>query len=519
MRIKTSNTMKKILFFVRKSMKQRHLTTVCCFMILFSLLHVSCQDVYDKIKEFSPEEVIYPAHFDTCYGRIGYERVEIYLSKYGRIPSSEMNLGKAKKTVVTYGSETIVYDSLCSWIRIDSLTLPNMYRFKIYAVNDEGDMSTPVEVAMTPYTQPDLDALGLSTPDIIQSTTSGLVEWRSRLSSDLYDVYAYVYEYLDMNGNTCRGSGDGDAVSFFVENILRDTPVPVDVTLKIVPLVGREPILDTLYKTFTTTVIVSGTRPVIFLDKPDLDHAFPKGFNSSAEIMTFSWRTVDEVNDYTLKISDSYLFPKGTRTFTRQIGDADSYTLTGEEQLAIYTLSENSEVVRPILYWTVVPTDTTLNIAAQTRLITGRKVIKLSPNGGSDFQITTDPSGFYVVTVTGSDPYIYTTNLNKIVNPGASSSPGKLTLSFEYRADVTCSWEFFFRRPNAEGGISARTPQVLASEDWNEMVFDIGEYMTKFNWGTSADHSLRVDPGDTREESWVPYPRTVYLANLQLNIY
>jgi hypothetical protein len=395
-----------------------------------------------------------------------------------------------------------------------------MYRFKIYTANEEGDMSTPVEIAMTPYTASDLDALGLSTPDIIQSTTSGLVEWRSRLSSDLYDVYAYSYEYLDMNGDTCRGGGDGDAVSFFVENIMRDTPIPVDVTLKIVPLVGREPILDTLYRTFTTTVIVSGTRPVIFLDKPQLDAAFPKGFNSSAEIMTFSWRPVAEADDYTLKISDSYSFPKGDRTFSVQAGNTDSYTLSGEEQLAIYTLSSNSSVVRPILYWTVVPTDSTLNITTQTRQITGRRVIKLSPNGGAAFSISTEPGGFYKITVTGDDPYIYSTALNRIINPGASSSPGKLTLSFEYRSDVTCSWEFFFRRPNAEGGISARTPQVPASpDDWKEMVFDIGEYMQKFDWGTATNHSLRFDPGDTREESWVPVNRIVYLTNLQVNIY
>jgi hypothetical protein len=511
--------MKKILFFIKNNMKQRYLTPVCCLVILSALLHVSCEDVYDKIKEFSPEEVIYPAHFDTIHGRIGYERVEIYLSKYGKIPSSEMSLGKAKKTIVQYGSETIVYDSLCSWIKIDSLKLPNMYRFKIYAVNDEGDMSTPMEIAMTPYTEPDLEALSLSTPDVVQSTTSALVEWKSRLSSDLYDVYAYEYKYLDMNGETCRGNGEGDAVSFFVENILRDTPVPVDVTLKMVPLVGREPILDTLYKTFTTTVIVSGTQPVIFLDKPELDHAYPNGFNSSAEFMTFSWRPVDEVSDYTLKISDSYNFPKGERTWSVSAGNADNYTLTGDEQMAIYALSNNSTNVRPILYWTVVPTDTTLNITTQTRMITGRKVIKLSLNGGAAFSQENQPGGVYKITITGADPYIYTTNLNMIVNPGASTSPGKLTLTFEYKSDTDCHWEFFFRRPNAEGGISAKTPTVPASSDWNKTTFDVGEHMTNFNWGTATNHSLRVDPGDSREEAGLPYPRIVYLANLQLNIY
>jgi hypothetical protein len=511
--------MKKILFFMKKNMKQRYLTAACCLMVLSALLYVSCQDVYDKIKEFSPEEVIYPAHFDTCYGRIGYERVEIYLSKYGRIPSSEMNMGKAKKTIVQYGTKTIVYDSVCSWISIDSLTLPNMYRFKIYTANDEGDMSTPVEIAMTPYTAPDLNALSLSMPDVIQSTASALVEWKSRLSSDLYDVYAYSYKYVDMSGDTCRGSGNGDAVSFFVENITPSTPVPVDVTLKIIPLVGREAILDTLYRTFTTTVIVSGTRPVIFLDKPELGRAFSNGFNSSAEIMAFSWRPVDEVSDYTLKISDSYSFPEGNRTYTVHAGNTDSYTLTGADQLAIYTLSNNSSIVRPILYWTVVPTNGDVNISTQTRQITGRKVIKLSPASYGQMSGSVDASGVYRLTVSGNDPTMYTTNINKIINPGASGERGKLTVTWEYRSDVNCRWEFFFSKPNAAGGVSAKTETLPASEEWREAVFDIGEYMQSFTWGTATNHRFRVDPGDSREESHVPTNRTVYLTNMQINIY
>jgi hypothetical protein len=321
-----------------------------------------------------------------------------------------------------------------------------------------------------------------------------------------------------MAGDTCRRGGDGDAVSFFVENVLRNTPVPVDVTLKMVPLVGREPILDTLYRTFTTTVIVSGTRPVIFLDKPELDAAFPKGFNSSAEIMTFSWRPVNEVSDYTLKISDSYAFPKGSRTFSVPAGNVDSYTLTGEEQLALYTMSNNSSVVRPILYWTVVPTDTTVNVVTQTRQITGRKVINMTFGSGNAMSLSIEAGGHYKITTNGGDPFIYGSNLNKVINPGASVSPGKLTLTFEYISNDDCFWEFFFRRPNAEGGISAKT-WVPRTDEWREMVFDIGAYMTEFNWGTATNHSIRFDPGDSREQTALPTNRIVYITNPQVNIY
>jgi hypothetical protein len=509
---------------MKKSMKQRYLISACCLMIL-ALLHVSCQDVYDKIKEFSPEEVIYPAHFDTIYGKIGYERVEIYLSKYGRIPSSQMNLGKATKTIVQYGSNTIVYDSLCSWINITGLTLPNLYRFKIYTANDEGDMSTPVEIAMTPYTAADKDALGLYTPDIIQSTTSALVEWRSRLSSNLYNVYAYSYEYTDKTGNISSGGGEGDAVSFFVENIAPNTPVPVDVTLKIVPLVGREPILDTLYKTFTTTVTVRGTQPVIFLDKPELDAAFPQGFNSSADPMTFSWRPVAEVSDYTLKISDSYNFPEGERTFAIPLGNVDNYTLTGTDQMAIYTLSNNSSVLRPILYWTVVPTNNDVNIVTQRRLITGRKVIKLlASTSVAQLSLSVEAGSIYKITTNGNDPYVFTTDLNRIINPGASDSPGKLTLTWEYKSDIGCTWEFFFSKPNVTAGMTARIWAPSTSE-WKEMTLDIGAGMTQFNWGTATNHRFRIDLGGNYntagvyEDDWLPINRIIYLTNIQVNIY
>jgi hypothetical protein len=47
---------------------------------------VSCGDIYDNIKDFSVEEIVYPAHYDTIFGRPGYQRVEIDLVKEGRLP-------------------------------------------------------------------------------------------------------------------------------------------------------------------------------------------------------------------------------------------------------------------------------------------------------------------------------------------------------------------------------------------------------------------------------------------------
>src|SRR3546814_15529128 len=57
----------------------------------------SCDGMYDTLEEYSGE-VVYPAKYDTIVGHIGYERVEIDLMKAGRIPSSDIMMGKAVKT-------------------------------------------------------------------------------------------------------------------------------------------------------------------------------------------------------------------------------------------------------------------------------------------------------------------------------------------------------------------------------------------------------------------------------------
>src|SRR3546814_4036495 len=77
--------------------------------------------MYDTLEEYSGE-VVYPAKYDTIVGHIGYERVEIDLMKAGRIPSSEIMMGKAVKTVIEYEDQVITLDSLVSWVNITGLT-------------------------------------------------------------------------------------------------------------------------------------------------------------------------------------------------------------------------------------------------------------------------------------------------------------------------------------------------------------------------------------------------------------
>src|SRR5690606_31920154 len=139
----------------------------------------SCTDMFDSLKEFATGETIYPASFDTVAGKIGFERVEIDLSKTGRVASSQMKLAKAAKTIVecSYFDEPLVIDSLCSWVSITGLTEPGEYTFKIYTEDEDGNRSIPKEISLVPYTSHDLEQLELLSPKITTSSSAALLEW------------------------------------------------------------------------------------------------------------------------------------------------------------------------------------------------------------------------------------------------------------------------------------------------------------------------------------------------------
>jgi hypothetical protein len=343
----------KTILFLTKCIK-RTAFMVCCTAILSAALY-SCTDIYDGVKDFAEAEIVYPAHFDTIYGSIGFERVEIDLCKAGRIPASKMKLGKAKKTIVEFSQNdvdtVIVIDSVCSWVNVTGLTLPNIYRFKIYTADEFGDRSTPKEIALIPYTVDDRDAMSLPEPTVLSSTTSAQVQWKSSLSSDMCDILNWSYGYVDRNGDTIRGSGENDAPAFFIENVPPETPVTVNILTTIIPKIDRVRILDTIKWLFPVTVNITGTKPIIFQDKPYLNDIL-----TGAPLPTFSWVKVDEVSDYLLKISPSNSFPDDATTVI-PVGDVDSYTLSADEFKALRWMS---------LYWTVVPS-TAADVITQSR--------------------------------------------------------------------------------------------------------------------------------------------------------
>lgn len=214
----------------------------------------SCSKMYDNIKQYADEQV-YPAKYDTIIGYVGFERVEIELMKAGRIPSGEINLGKAKKTVVEYDDKVITMDSLVSWVNITGLTQPKLYRFHIYTIDDYNNKSVPQEIALIPYTGTDFEALAMSSPKIMASPGAAVIEWPNGLSSTLLDYYGLSYEYTDKDDVVRKGSRGADP-RFVIANLAPSQEVTVNVTYKVIPKVNNKPIIDTVNLTAPISLVM-----------------------------------------------------------------------------------------------------------------------------------------------------------------------------------------------------------------------------------------------------------------------
>jgi hypothetical protein len=484
--------------------------------VLLSLLYLSCTDIYDNVKEFSKEEIVYPAHFDTVYHRVGFERVEIDLSRYGRIPASRMNLGKAKKTVILYDKEKIVYDSLCSWVNITNLTQPKLYRFKIFTEDEFGNQSTPIEVSATPFTSNDRDALGLPVPVFLESTTVALVEWKNPISSDLFDMLSYTYTYADKNDAKRSGSGDGDFPSFFIENVKWGEPVTVTITSRIVPKLDKIPILDTIIWSYPMTFAVEGTLKSIFLDKPftgaqlNVENSFP---------YTLSWKKAEGVTDYNVVISTLSTFPQ-TESIVIPVGNVESYALKHSDISDL--LAQHSAYANAPLYWKVIPADNNPEILTQSRQFNVQRKVKKSylmeiTREGERWTTSEyfPDENVYEIKVNdgGRDPWLYSVGLKEAITDKA------ITLSYEYRTThpnasvLSFVFEYFASTPSPSGS-KMWTETVPLVNEWTSHVTEFGTYAALWQWG-AVGHRFRLDPGTSSAITGM----VLYLKDFRIDAY
>ena len=228
--------MKHIIYFIL-------FAGLCCF--------ISCDDQFDNVRKYSGE-VIYPACFDTIIGQIGFERVELDLMKVGRVPSSELTLGKATKTVIEYDGERHYIDSVCSWVNVTGLTESKLYRFYVYTEDDFGNHSVPQEIALIPFTQLDKDLINIFSPKLTISPTAFIAEWPTGLNSIAYEYFGLEFSFTDKDGAKQTGSTEGSR--FYCGNLEADQKVQINIDYTVLPIVEGVKILDTLTVTRTMEI-------------------------------------------------------------------------------------------------------------------------------------------------------------------------------------------------------------------------------------------------------------------------
>ncbi len=221
--------------------------------VIFLMMVVACMTMckkgYDNITDYANEEKVYPAKFDTIIAKVGYNRIELELLKAGRLPASKINMGKATKTVVEiYGeTEPRVWDSVCSWVSITGLTEPRLYRFTVYTLDEFGNKSVPQEIAEVPFTEFDIEKYDdVPDPKISPSPFSSTLSWLD-ISTPMIQYVGIKYEYKDKDGMERTGSvHKDDEINFNMQNLEGDSDYSVDVYVRVIPLLGETPIIDTI---------------------------------------------------------------------------------------------------------------------------------------------------------------------------------------------------------------------------------------------------------------------------------
>lgn len=228
--------------------------------IVFAAFLISCEGMYDNMEKYYGE-VVYPAKYDTIIGSIGYKRVEIDLMKAGRIPSSEIKMGKAVKTIIEYDEERIEINNLVSWVNIENLTQAKLYRFYIFTEDEFGNESVPQEIALIPFTSSDLDNVVVTNPRIQTSPTSAIVEWPNGLNSILMNYHSLSYSYTDKDGVVRSGESteaDGGNPRLFLGNLESGTTAQLKITYLITPKQSSIAIIDKVELERTIEIPIPG---------------------------------------------------------------------------------------------------------------------------------------------------------------------------------------------------------------------------------------------------------------------
>ncbi|GHT70303.1 hypothetical protein AGMMS50239_38520 [Bacteroidia bacterium] len=192
----------------------------------------SCNgDIYDNIKEMVDKETVYPAGYDPRYVKAagGLERVEIDLCEK-RFTESELYLPKAVRTVVEYSGKKDVFEPARSWVNITGLTVPQVYRFKIYTEDEFGNASRPVEITGKPFTEADKGAL------VVLNTVSASASQAAVVCAAAPDMYTFCYaSYSYTDKNNVALSGKASTPVFILNNLGTGKTTQVNISYHLLP--------------------------------------------------------------------------------------------------------------------------------------------------------------------------------------------------------------------------------------------------------------------------------------------
>ena len=133
----------------------------------------------------------------------------------------------------------------------------------------------------------------------------------------------------------------------------------------------------------------------------------------------------------------------------------------------------------------------------------------LVTDAGTNLMTATEDNGEYHIQTTGGDPFILTAPLAAALG----APPPSVILRFQYKsAKRITNVQFFFARPNPEGGISTDANLIFQqASEWTEFELDITSYCQSFGWGETG-HRLRFDTGSQEGED-------IYIRNIEIVIY
>jgi hypothetical protein len=360
----------KILVMNKLNNKNKLCRTAVLLAVVF-LTSVSCNKIYDNVEEYVSGEIVYSDKLDGIIRiQTGYERVEIDLMKAGRIPSSQIKKGRAKKTVIecpdfTEPDHRRIIDSICSWVNITGLTQLKTYQFIIYTEDAYGNRSLELTAEARPYTAENLASIGLPDPDVYPYSPTAINVVYNNLSNSQMRYFGNIFEYIDKNSEK-KESVFNESQSFIVDNIVFGKMLTVNVQYKIIPIINDVPILDTVWLKKTLT-LDTNLRPVIMLQDNDVTINANNGFP-----VTLKWGLAGaaSIQGYILKFSRSGLFPADV-TLEIPLGMATSYDITEDFfNNELMNLSDKNFITDvPATSWTVIPVGADTEITSQINRI------------------------------------------------------------------------------------------------------------------------------------------------------